>query len=105
MTKPEPVAFDVLLREADEIVRRKPTWRRYIDGTPLSNDIAVWMAVFAQDKVRDALYDVRRAALLEAVAACELEYAACWHASAMAEATEARRCADAIRALVEKGDA
>lgn len=50
----EPVDFVSLLREADEIVRGKPTWKRFIDGTPLSNDIAVWMTVFAQDVARRA---------------------------------------------------
>ena len=48
----EPVDFTSLLREAEEIVQSKPTWKRFIDGTPLSNDIAVWMAVFAQDVAR-----------------------------------------------------
>ena len=48
----EPVDFTSLLREAEEIVQGKPTWNRFIDGTPLSNDIAVWMAVFAQDVAR-----------------------------------------------------
>lgn len=49
---PHPMDFVSLLREADEIVRAKPTWRRFIDGTPLSNDIGVWMVVFAQDVLR-----------------------------------------------------
>lgn len=44
-----------LLREANEIVRSKPTFGRFIDGTPLSNDIAVWMAAFAQDVLRRAV--------------------------------------------------
>ena len=48
----EPVDFATLLREAEEIVQSKPTWKRFIDGTPLANDIAVWMAVFAQDVAR-----------------------------------------------------
>lgn len=48
----EPVGFTSLLREAEETVQSKPTWKRFIDGTPLSNDIAVWMAVFAQDVAR-----------------------------------------------------
>jgi len=48
----EPVDFASLLREAEEIVQNKPTWKRFIDGTPLANDIAVWMAVFAQDFAR-----------------------------------------------------
>jgi hypothetical protein len=50
--KQEPVDFASLLREAEEIVQSKPTWKRFIDGTPLANDIAVWMAVFAQDVAR-----------------------------------------------------
>ena len=48
----EPVDFASLLREAEEIVQSKPTWKRFIDGTPLDNDIAVWMSVFAQDVAR-----------------------------------------------------
>jgi hypothetical protein len=48
----EPVDFASLLREAEEIMQSKPTWKRFIDGTPLANDIAVWMAVFAQDVAR-----------------------------------------------------
>ena len=50
----EPVAFDALLREAEDEVRAKPTWKRYIDGTPLANDVPVWMAVFAQHHARQA---------------------------------------------------
>jgi hypothetical protein len=48
--QPQPEAQPVveLMREADAIVRAKPTWKRYIDGTPLSNDIAVWMVDFAR---------------------------------------------------------
>jgi hypothetical protein len=48
----EPVDFTSLLSEAEEIVQGKPTWKRFIDGTPLANDIAVWMTVFAQDVAR-----------------------------------------------------
>jgi len=44
----QPVAWVDLLKEADQIVKNKPTWKRFIFGTPLSNDIAVWMADFAQ---------------------------------------------------------
>ena len=44
--------FASLLREAEEIVQSKPTWKRFIDGTPLANDIAVWMVVFSQDVAR-----------------------------------------------------
>jgi hypothetical protein len=47
--------FDAMMREADAYVRGKAVWARYIDGTPLSNDIAVWITVCAQQYVRDAL--------------------------------------------------
>jgi len=45
----EPVAWPALLKAAQEIVESKPTWKHFIDGTPLANDIAVWMADFAQE--------------------------------------------------------
>lgn len=47
--EPEQAALDWvnLQNAADEIVRNKPTWKRFIDGTPLANDIACWMADFA----------------------------------------------------------
>ena len=48
----EPMNFVSLLHEAEQIVQSKPTWKRFIDGTPLTNDIAVWMTVFAQDVAR-----------------------------------------------------
>ena len=44
----EPVVWTDLLKKADEIVRGKTVWKRFIDGTPLANDIAVWMADFVQ---------------------------------------------------------
>ena len=44
----EPVAWVDLLKEAQQIVESKVLWKRFIDGTPLSNDIACWMAAFAQ---------------------------------------------------------
>lgn len=44
----EPVAWVVLQKTADEIVRSKSLWKRFIDGTPLENDIACWMADFAE---------------------------------------------------------
>ena len=51
LAKPEPEAVALnwvnLQNAADEIVRNKPTWKRFIDGTPLANDIACWMADFA----------------------------------------------------------
>jgi len=33
---------------------------------------------------------------------CDLEFAACWHADAISQAKEAKRCADAIRARGSK---
>jgi hypothetical protein len=45
----EPVAWVDLLKQAEEIVRSKSLWKKYIDGTPLANDIAVWMVSFAQE--------------------------------------------------------
>ena len=44
----EPVAWVDLLKEAQQIVESKFLWKRFIDGTPLENDIACWMADFAQ---------------------------------------------------------
>lgn len=44
-----------LLNEASRIVQHKPTWNRFIDGTPLQNDIAVWMADFARAYVLSAI--------------------------------------------------
>jgi hypothetical protein len=43
-----PVTWNELLKEADQIVRSKSVYKKFIDGTPLENDIAVWMASFAQ---------------------------------------------------------
>lgn len=48
LEKVEPVAWVDLLSDAQEVVRNKPHWKRWIDGNPLSNDIAVWMADFAE---------------------------------------------------------
>jgi len=45
----EPVAWVDLLKQAEEVVRSKSLWKKYIDGTPLANDIAVWMANFVQE--------------------------------------------------------
>ncbi len=71
-----PVAWTDLLREAELIVKRKPLWKRFIDGTPLENDIAVWMADFAQEHAAPAPVACRypecgcRADLGEAWKAC-----------------------------------
>ena len=44
----EPVAWADIQKEAQQIVESKFLWKKFIDGTPLSNDIACWMADFAQ---------------------------------------------------------
>ena len=41
------LSFVEALKEAKAIVAQSPLYRKYIDGTPLQNDIAVWMAEFA----------------------------------------------------------
>jgi hypothetical protein len=43
----EPVAWVDLQKEAQQIVESKVFYRKFIDGTPLVNDIACWMADFA----------------------------------------------------------
>jgi hypothetical protein len=47
-TEQEPVAWADIQKEAQQIVESKFLWKKFIDGTPLSNDIACWMADFAQ---------------------------------------------------------
>lgn len=49
LAKPEqePVVWVSLIQEAQAIVEGKYLFKRFIDGTPLSNDIAVWMTKFA----------------------------------------------------------
>lgn len=57
------------------------------------------------DLVRFAALIEQRAATAEREACakiCEQEHGACWHASAMAAAKAAERCANAIRARGEK---
>lgn len=39
-----------LLSRADEIVKAKPIYKRFIDGTPLANDISVWMVDFVLEQ-------------------------------------------------------
>lgn len=47
-------AFDYVegLKAAQKIVEASPLWKRFIDGTPLSNDIAVMMCNFAASQIR-----------------------------------------------------
>lgn len=40
-----------LLKEAKRRVNASVLYRRFIDGTPLENDIAVWMADFASEQI------------------------------------------------------
>ena len=44
----EPVAWVDLLKDAEQIIKDKFLYKRFIDGTPLSNDIPCWMVDFAQ---------------------------------------------------------
>jgi hypothetical protein len=44
----DPVAWSDLLKDAQQIVKDKFLYKRFIDGTPLANDIPCWMADFAQ---------------------------------------------------------
>lgn len=45
--QPKPADFASFLAEARVIVEASPLFRKFIDGTPLQNDIPVWMAEFA----------------------------------------------------------
>jgi len=47
--------FTALLKEAEAEVVAKLVYKRFIDGTPLSNDVPVWMAVFAEHHARFAV--------------------------------------------------
>lgn len=40
-----------LLKDAQAIVEQKCIFRKFVSGTPLTNDIAVWMAEFAAKQV------------------------------------------------------
>lgn len=44
--------FDIvkLRQEAQQIVEESPLYKKFIDGTPLENDISTWMALFASSK-------------------------------------------------------
>jgi hypothetical protein len=53
--------FDELLAHAERCLKDKRVYARYADGTPLSNDIPVWMATFAQSYLRDAQSDLAAA--------------------------------------------
>jgi hypothetical protein len=46
--------FVSLLGKAQQQVESSPLWKRFIDGTPLAYDIAVWMANFALEAALSA---------------------------------------------------
>jgi len=48
---PQPFDYVAVLKDAKQIVNASVLYRRFIDGTPLENDIAVWMADFAAKHV------------------------------------------------------
>jgi hypothetical protein len=48
----KPVSWIDLLKEAKTVVGGKEFHRRFIAGTPLENDIAVWMADFALQQIQ-----------------------------------------------------
>lgn len=90
--------FIELLREANEIVRNKPTWKRFISGTPLANDVAVWMADFAAGKTPD--YDT----LAQRCRELEAERDEATEANQVVVSTSYKRLLenDALRAEVER---
>jgi hypothetical protein len=46
-TEPTLPAFHDVLCDAEQLVRQKPLWSRFVKGTPLENDVPVMMADFA----------------------------------------------------------
>lgn len=46
--KPRLPAWQDVLGDAEQLVRQKPTFSKYIRGTVLENDVPVWIADFAQ---------------------------------------------------------
>lgn len=45
-TREREISFVEALIAAKKIVKQKEVFKKFIDGTPLENDIAVWMAEF-----------------------------------------------------------
>jgi hypothetical protein len=88
----EPVAWVDLLKQAEEVVRSKPLWKKYIDGTPLANDIAVWMASFAQEHITPPAQPAVPDAMTSADIQEHIEYVAGWNEcrQAMLEMTKNR---------------
>lgn len=46
-TPPKLPAWQDVLGDAEQAVRQKPAWAKFIKGTPLENDVPVWIAEFA----------------------------------------------------------
>lgn len=82
MNEPKLPAWHDVLCDAEQVVRQKPIFAKFIKGTILENDVPVWMATFAQQAVmRDrALHAAALERIRAAIAAdrCdgESEYAA-----------------------------
>lgn len=53
-----PLDWVAMLKDAIRIVKSKPTYKRFIDGTPLDNDVPVWMADFAMQHATQARADL-----------------------------------------------
>ncbi len=93
-----------MLDEAEQFIRQKPTFSKYIRGTVLENDVPVWIADFAQrlllrELTRLALH-VRAAALEKAARVCEeLDEEALCKEGRLASG---RECAAALRAMKEQ---
>jgi hypothetical protein len=57
--KPRLPAWQDVLGDAEQLVRQKPTFPKYIKGTVLENDVPVWIADFAQRLVLRELTRIR----------------------------------------------
>lgn len=68
-------AWQDVLGDAEQLVKQKPTFSKYIKGTVLENDVPVWIADFAQ---RLLLRELTRIQAIIATDRCdgETEYAA-----------------------------
>jgi hypothetical protein len=61
MSESKTPRFDELLAHAERCIKDKHVYARYADGNPLSNDIPVWMATFAQEYIQDVQSDLAAA--------------------------------------------
>jgi hypothetical protein len=51
VNEPKLPAWQDVLGDAEQVVRQKPIFAKYIKGTILEKDVPVWMATFAQQAV------------------------------------------------------